>query len=297
MNSAKGLTGVRVPATAVLVAAALLAGLCASSCATPAPAPAPAPVPVAEVRLAAGTVTITAIDIDSVCVSAELRVSNEGEVAVILDSLDFEAGSETPPVRVHRELGSASLAAGAATVLVVEFDFDAPAGTDPMVPLHIQASVAYASSDGTARVAGTVAAVYDGEFPRIMAPTLRIASIRILKDELINTKLRVDLEVTNPNAFPLSFGALDYRLFGEGLYWAGGSIARAFVAPARESTTASLYLTMNFTDMSRSLLDQVIKLAAVNYRIVGAGRIDTGLAFLPQFALPFDMSGKTQVMR
>ncbi len=160
--------------------------------------------------------------------------------------------------------------------------------------MNVMASVSFMSAHN---VIGTVEATYDGDFPRIMPPVLRIAAIRILKDELINTRLRVDLEIRNPNIFQLSFSTLDYKLFGEGRYWAGDSLAKMFAVPALETATASLYLTMNFTDMSRSLLDQVIKLAAVNYRLVGAGRIDTGLAFLPQFTLPFDMAGKTQVLR
>lgn len=237
---------------------------------------------------------ITAIDIDSVRVALELRITNEGEAVVSLRGLDVLAGSGAPTVHVERDLASASLQPGASTTSLVEFDFEAPRGDNPLIPMNVAASVSFAaegSGDGKAEVSCT------GDFPRIMPPELRIASIRILKDELINTRLRVDLEILNPNVFPLSFASLDYKLFGEGRYWAGDSLAKAFAVPALQTATASLYLTMNFTDMSRSLLDQVIKLAAVNYRLTGAGRIDTGLDFFPQFILPFDMSGRTQVLR
>jgi LEA14-like dessication related protein len=235
-----------------------------------------------------------AIDIDSVRVSAELRIANEGDAVVALKALDFKAGSAAPSVHVERDLASVSLVPGASTASLVVFDFDAPAGTAPLIPMNLEATVSFTSAGSGS---GAAAVSYAGEFPRIMPPELHIASIRILKDELINTRLRVDLEILNPNIFPLSFAALDYKLFGEGRYWASDSLAKAFAVPALQTATASLYLTMNFTDMSRSLLDQVIKLSAVKYRLTGAGRIDTGLDFLPQFTLPFDMAGRTQVLK
>ncbi len=285
----------RIAATSVYFVAGLFAWLSLVSCTTPPPTvPVSAPAPEAIIALSATNVSITAIDIDSVRVSAELRIKNEGDAAVVLKVLDFKAGSGAPSVHVERDLASTGVEPGASATSLVEFDFDAPAGDYPLIPMNVAATVSFTVAGGGI---GTTAVSYAGEFPRIMPPVLRIASIRILKDELINTRLRVDLEILNPNIFPLSFAALDYKLFGEGRYWASDSLARAFAVPALQTATASLYLTMNFTDMSRSLLDQVIKLSAVNYRLVGAGRIDTGLDFFPQFILPFDMAGRTQVLR
>lgn len=276
-----------IPAAAV----AALAGLTLlASCATEEPAPPP------SVELSVLSVAVSAVDLDSARVALEFSVANAGTSVVTLSSLRLSADSEgatlaAPPVL---ELGAARLEPGAATTVPFSFDVDAPAGDAPTVPLRLTARLEYASAAG-----GTDATTIElrCDFPRIMPPVMSISSIRILKDELINTKLRVDLVVDNPNAFPLSFAELEYRLYGEGRYWASGSLAKAFVAPAGQAATASLYLTMNFTDMSRSLLDQVIKLSTVRYRLVGAGRIDTGLEFLPQFVQPFDMAGETGVSR
>lgn len=275
----------RTALPAALAALALLA-----SCATEEPAPPP------SVELSVLSVAVSAVDLDSARVALEFSVANSGTSVVTLSSLIVAADSAgvtlaSPPLI---DLGSARLEPGAATTIPLAFDVDAPAGDAPTVPLRLTARLEYASAAG-----GTDATTIERAcgFPRILPPVMRISSIRILKDELINTKLGVDLVVENPNAFPLSFAELEYRLYGEGRYWASGSLAKAFVVPAGESASASLYLTMNFTDMSRSLLDQVIKLATVRYRLVGAGRIDTGLEFLPRFVQPFDMAGETGVSR
>jgi len=273
-----------------LPAAALAALSLFASCATEEPGPPP------SIEVSVLSVTVSAVDLDSARVAMELRVANAGAASVTLSSLCLSADSEgvtiaAPP---SLDLRSARLEPGAETTVPLAFDVDAPAGRAPTVPLRLTARLEYATATG-----GTDATTIerDCDFPRIMPPVMRISSIRILKDELINTKLGVDLVVDNPNAFPLSFAELEYRLYGEGRYWASGSLTKAFVVPAGESASASLYLTMNFTDMSRSLLDQVIKLATVSYRLVGAGSIDTGLEFLPRFVQPFDMEGETGVSR
>jgi len=274
------------------LALAFCAALSLGSCAT---APAE-PEPAATIALSVvGAPVVRAIDVDTVSVSAEILAANRGGRPAALSALRAEATPDgvalAAPVVV--ELGGRELGPGEELALPVRLVVDAPPGDGPLVPFTLLSVLAYSSTSGS----GEARLEVRGEFPRITTPTMAIASIRILKDELINTKLGVELVVRNPNAFPLTFAELDYRLYGEGRYWASGCLAEPFVVPAGEEARASLYLTMNFTDMSRSLLDQVIKLAAVSYRLVGAGRVDTGLEFLPRFELPFDMAGRAEVRR
>jgi len=279
-------------ASALVFCAALGLGSCATVPAEPEPS-------AAIVLSVVGTPVVTAVDLDTVSVSAELLAANTGGRAAALSALRAEATSDGVALAAPAvvELGGpgarAELAPGAERSVPVELVLDAPPGDGPMVPFALLSVLAFSSPSGP----GEARLELRGEFPRIMPPAMSISSIRILKDELINTKLGVELVVSNPNAFALTFAELDYRLYGEGRYWASGCLAKPFVVPAGEATKASLYLTMNFTDMSRSLLDQVIKLATVSYRLVGSGRVDTGLEFLPRFELPFDMSGRAEVGR
>jgi len=254
----------------------------------------PAPEPATAVAFSLSRVEFRAIDIDTVRVSLDLELTNTGGQAIVPTLLDYVATSDESVLEGSRGLDPAVLAPGGSTTVSLSFDMDAPPGDSPLVPVLLEATLAFSDPEGRP---GTVAASLAGTFPRVMPPVLVISSIRILKDELINTRLGVELEVRNPNAFPLAFSALDYRLYGEGRYWASGSLSQPFIVPAVGSTTASLYLTMNFTDMDRSLLDRVIKLATVDYRLTGTGRLETGLEFLPEFALPFDLSGRVGVDR
>ncbi len=275
--------------TLAVVCACLLVFSCATSPAKIEPA-----TPVAVVTLSVEDVTIKGLDIDSVRINATVMVSNDGEIAVPLALLDVSAlsGGE---LLVKRPLATArTLETGGRASYALELELDVPDGDSPWIDLRLEAVVAFRGPDGGT---GTASAVFDSRFPRIMPPGLEIRAIRILKDELINTRLGVDLAVRNPNVFPLSFASLGYKLYGEGQYWAGDTIAKVFDVPAGQTALASLYMTMNFTDMDRRLLDRVIHLATVSYRLGGIARIDTGLDFLPSFELPFDLSGSTAVLR
>lgn len=274
--------------------------LALASCASPPPPPEPA-----VVELSIDGFGCEALGLGNVRVSGRIVVAVDGAV---LDGSEpclesgavayrCALGSAVAEGRAEREVGEVARAttdSSGASSYPFSLELSLPEGREPLLPLELSATLAYVDRDGSARSAAASASL---EVPRVMAPTLTVSSIRILKDELINTKLRVDLAVDNPNAFPLTFSALDYRLYGEGRYWASDSLAKAFTVPELGSATASLYLTMNFSDMSRSLLDQVIRLAAVSYRLEGRGRVATGLAFLPEFSLPFDLSGRVGVTR
>jgi hypothetical protein len=55
-------------------------------------------------------------------------------------------------------------------------------------------------------------------------------------------------------------------------------------------------MVMNFINMRRELLDEVIALGQVPYRFIGEALIDTGLPALPGFWVGFDRSGYSAVL-
>jgi len=253
---------------------------------------APAEVAVLAVSSRIEEVAVTAIDMDTVKVLASLVVANKGTVAVDLESHAWSATAGEDSLTGYMDAAGGSLEPGGEISTELVLKLDSPPGTDPLIKLRVEIASSCRSNEHGSIVA---VASYETSFPRIMPPTLNIVSIRILKDELINTRLGVDMAVHNPNAFNLDFSTLEYRLYGEGKYWASGNLVHAFTVPALMTVEAGLYLSMNFADMDRSLLDRVIKLAKVNYRLSGVGLVDTGLDFLPRFELPFDLSGAVNV--
>jgi hypothetical protein len=53
---------------------------------------------------------------------------------------------------------------------------------------------------------------------------------------------------------------------------------------------------MNFINMRRELLNEVIALGQVPYRFTGEALVDTGIPMLPSFRMDFDRSGYSAVI-
>ena len=134
------------------------------------------------------------------------------------------------------------------------------------------------------------------EFPGVRPPVFSITSIAILKAELINTRFRVGLNIDNPNPYPVELSALSYELYGNGLLWADGTEKNVFKINGKSALRGNLFLIMNFINMKRDLLDQIINLEDVNYRFAGEALVGTGIDYLPSFRSSFDLAGYSEVL-
>lgn len=145
--------------------------------------------------------------------------------------------------------------------------------------------------------------------PLVRDPIFRITSIRIMRDLLVTTELRLGLEIENPNDFPLVLDSFSWRFWAEGRPWASGEAvgcasagglpggAGSLAIPARGKAERRLDFEMNFADRDRRLFDLVARLSSVSYRLFGEARLSTGEAGLPAFGSRFDESGSCPVER
>ena len=150
-------------------------------------------------------------------------------------------------------------------------------------------------SGGAAPLAGEISAA--AAFPRIREPEFTITSIAVLQAELINTRFKVDLRIDNPNPFPVDLSSLGYELYGEDRFWADGREQEPLRVPARGSAETELILTMNFINMNRHILNEIVAMRLVRYRFTGEAEIGTGVSWLPRFHIGFDHSGSSAVLQ
>ena len=133
-------------------------------------------------------------------------------------------------------------------------------------------------------------------FPGVQAPVFSITAIAILQAELVNTRFRVSLKIDNPNPFPVDLAAFSYELYGNGRLWADGIEKNIIRVMGKSSLRGDLFLIMNFINMRRDLLDQIINLVDVNYRFAGEAQVSTEVEYLPKFTTGFDLSGYSEVL-
>lgn len=206
---------------------------------------------------------------------AALMVEGCGEVA---------AAVEPPPV----------LGPGEEALLLLSFALPEPAPGTPRMPRWTFA--AELPGRGAGGIDVDLRASAEGSFLLVAEPELSIVSIKVKRAELINTRLVAALRVENPNAFPVTFLSLSYELYGAGRFWADGDVAQPVTVPAEGSAEIELKMVMNFINMKRDLLDQVIRSESVDYRWTGTASVVTPLDAAPRFDMDFDRTGRAEVV-
>jgi len=135
------------------------------------------------------------------------------------------------------------------------------------------------------------------DIKQIEEPEFTITSITILQADLINTRLKLTLEIDNPNAVPITLSSFRYELYGNNRFWASGIEEKLVDVPAQGLSEAEFEIEMNFINMRRQLLDDIIALREVRYRVTGSVDIETGLSRFPPFRMNFDYSGNSAVIK
>jgi LEA14-like dessication related protein len=282
-----------------------------SACKTPPPAEPPQPVPPPQEKTPVAALEFDRVEAerpDHLTLYYHLKAENPRSGLLDLEIRGWKLslnGEETPAAltvdgaAISGARFSAGSLAGIDKTLILEMDLQAPAeeaGPADADGFQANLSIDLAYCYGEASpLSGAVSA--EAAFPRIREPEFTITSIAIMQAELINTRFRVSLRIDNPNLFPLSLSSFDYELYGEGRFWANGKKRDMLQIPAQGSAETDLFLVMNFIDMKRHLLDEIIAMRMVRYRFTGEAEVGTGVSWLPQFHMGFDHSGSSVVLK
>jgi len=133
--------------------------------------------------------------------------------------------------------------------------------------------------------------------PELKEPRFTITAIKILQADLINTRLKLTIKIDNPNSIPITLSSFHYELYGDGKFWTDGTVKDLAVVPAQGFAETSFEIEMNFIGMKRRLLDDIIAMREVRYRITGSMELGTDIPALPGFRLNFDYSGDSAVFQ
>jgi LEA14-like dessication related protein len=188
-------------------------------------------------------------------------------------------------------LGALSPVMGEGDELLLHLSLDLPEDEGDFDEYRVMLALNLAGPDGDLPLQA------EAVFPRIREPRFTIISISILKDELVNTRFRVDLRIDNPNIFPVVLSSFGYELYGQERFWARGEERDVLEVPAGGFAETRLLLVMNFINMGRDLLDEVIALGNVAYRFTGKVLVDTPVPLLPSFRMGFDQRGTSTVLK
>ena len=149
----------------------------------------------------------------------------------------------------------------------------------------------------------------------VLEPVFDIASIYIIQADLVVTEFEAVIKIDNPNHFPMELFSINYELYGNDRFWADGTSENfrsannrqeaapnhthksVFNIPAQASAEAKFTFQMNFINMPRSLLDDVIAMRQVNYRFKGKAEVRAIIEDAKIFTAEFDCTGLSDVKK
>jgi LEA14-like dessication related protein len=218
---------------------------------------------------------------------------NMSEWTITLNDRQVEKGAFINLEKLYLESGASGTFPGrieldktALNIFTDETDF-----SEYELKLRLEMDAAFADGDSSA-----VLVLGETRFPRVREPVFTITSISVMRAELINTCLKVKLRIDNPNVFAVALSSFAYELYGSGRFWADGTVKDVMRIEPQSSTEQELFLIMNFINMKRELLDQIIALQTVRYRLAGNSAVSTGIDYLSQFSIDFDHTGDSPVI-
>jgi LEA14-like dessication related protein len=129
------------------------------------------------------------------------------------------------------------------------------------------------------------------EIIEVKEPNFNIVSIAVIQADLINTQFEAVIKIDNPNAFDLNLSSLGYELYGNGRLWADGKGKDVLLVPALSSCQTEFRFLMNFINMSRPLLDDIIAKRQVRYRFTGNVEVNPLIPNVESFKMKFERSG------
>jgi LEA14-like dessication related protein len=126
-------------------------------------------------------------------------------------------------------------------------------------------------------------------------PELEVVSIYILQADIVVTEFETVLKVTNPNDFAVDLTDITYRLYGNGAFWTNGRGVDLLHIPALSSAETKFTFSMNFINMNRRLLDDVIARRRVQYRFIGEAQVKPVNSRIEAFRMSYESSGFSEV--
>ncbi len=142
-----------------------------------------------------------------------------------------------------------------------------------------------------------VPAQISGRIPTLKMPQLSVKSLKLENLGFTSAKLRLILNLKNPNAWSAVLTKMDYRFFINGNQWIAGQLQRSQKLGAKQENTLEIPIELNFLQMGHTVYKLLTDPGALNYQLKGTADLQSSVKLLGDFKLPIDRSGKIELVK
>lgn len=136
-----------------------------------------------------------------------------------------------------------------------------------------------------------------GEFPMVKVPVIGLKSIRLKKLSFSGADFEVQVNIDNPNSWPLTVNEIQYEMSINGKQWINGRTTERLTLSAKGKNNLLIPFSLNFIEMGSSVYNVVTEGKGLNYKLTGQANIGSTLEMLGELNLPFNLSGNLDLLK
>ena len=136
-----------------------------------------------------------------------------------------------------------------------------------------------------------------GNIPMPKLPSISLKSINLEKLSLTSADFNALVEIGNPNSWSLLVNTLQYGLTINGKQWMDGTTTKGISLDPKRETSLHIPFSLNFMEIGSSVYRVITNGKGLDYKFTGKADLSSSLEMLGEFQLPFNMSGKIDVLK
>lgn len=137
-----------------------------------------------------------------------------------------------------------------------------------------------------------------GDFPLIKTPKISLESLNIEKLNITNADMKLRLKVNNPNVFAMILKGGNYQLKLNNQNIFSGVMSDKDVQIKENSDgIIEMPISLDFLNVGKSVYQMLSGNKSLSYDLVGNFNLGTSLPLMEKADLPFEISGKTDLIR
>ena len=136
-----------------------------------------------------------------------------------------------------------------------------------------------------------------GQVPMVKLPRLSLKSIKLERLNLTGADFDISVGIDNPNAWGLVVNALQYKLKINGTEWITGQTRERLQMNEKGESILHLPFSLSFLKIGSSVYNIIANGKGLNYSFSGQTDLTSSLELLGDFKLPFDLSGKIDLLK
>jgi LEA14-like dessication related protein len=245
---------------------------------------------------------LSGLSLDAVDLLFDLKIENPNRVGVKLAGLDYDLFLDGNSfVKGNQDKGIEIPSAGAETIqLPVSLRFSDIYKT--FENLKEQGASNYQIKCGFSfdvPVLGVVRVPVSksGEFPLIKLPKLSLDSLKLDRLTLTGADLKLGLKLNNPNVFSMVLGGLNYQFKLNKQDIISGLSNNSTQIKEKGDSIIEIPISLDFFQVGKSVYQILNGNKNLDYGLDGKLNLTTSLPLLGQVSLPFNLSGKTEIIR